>query len=225
VNGEGGETSFKTRIKKTDKDTLTWQVLEHQGGIVDGPSPVYELKRVKRTKGSAIARGGEPNEHLKGYGPMIGTWRYEGPLLEDVPDVAEKGSKLVFQFTWRRILDKRVVVEDWFAELAGGTTWSGTALIGWNAGDKKLVFGAMSSDGSMSMGTVEFDRQAKTCTVTEKGVDGEGNPTTFKGVVTKMGKDTLTWQALERTGGDLDGPSPVYEFQRFKRTKGKKAAK
>ncbi len=39
--------------------------------------------------------GQEPNEHLKGYAPFIGNWRYEGPVLEDIPNVAAKGSKCV----------------------------------------------------------------------------------------------------------------------------------
>jgi hypothetical protein len=134
-------------------------------------------------------------EHLKGYGPMIGTWRYEGPLLEDVPDMAKKGSNCVFQFSWRRILDKNVVMEDWSVEFEGDKKVSGRALIGWNAAEKRLVYGAMSSFGGMAVGTVVFDRREKTSTLTSEGVDAEGESTYFKGVVTKTGKDTLTWRA------------------------------
>ena len=39
------------------------------------------------------------SKHLKCYRGFIGTWRYEGPLLEDIPDVAKKGSELVFEFS------------------------------------------------------------------------------------------------------------------------------
>ena len=50
-------------------------------------------------------QGKEPApNHLGCFDDMIGTWRYEGPLLEDVPDIAKKGTNLVFQFTWKRIL-------------------------------------------------------------------------------------------------------------------------
>jgi hypothetical protein len=56
-----------------------------------------------------------------------------------------------------------------------------------------------------------------------KGTDGDGEDTSLKAVVTVTGEDTLTWQALERTGGVAEGPSPVYTFKRAKRAK--KAAK
>ena len=35
-------------------------------------------------------------DHLKSHQAIIGTWRYEGPLPEDMPGFAEKGSD------WRR---------------------------------------------------------------------------------------------------------------------------
>lgn len=163
-----------------------------------------------------------PNlEHLKGYGPMIGTWRYEGPLLEDLPGIAEKGSDLVFQFTWRRILNKNVVEENWLLEFEGGKSLSGKALTGWNAAEKHLSYGGMDSLGGMSLGVVVFDAKAKTSTLTEEGIDGDGEKTTFTGVVTKPGKDTLTWQRLKGTGGIVEGPSPVYEFKRVKRASSK----
>jgi hypothetical protein len=164
-------------------------------------------------------------EHLKGYGPMIGTWRYEGPLLEDVPDMAKKGSNCVFQFSWRRILDKNVVMEDWSVEFEGDKKVSGRALIGWNAAEKRLVYGAMSSFGGMAVGTVVFDRREKTSTLTSEGVDSEGESTYFKGVVTKTGKDTLTWRALQRSGGIVEGPSPEYTFKRVHRAKRRQSAR
>lgn len=174
-----------------------------------------------------IAQGQEAADipdQLTGYGPMIGAWLYEGPALEDVPDITKKGEKISIRFSWRRILEKQVVMEDWLVEYANGKSFSGKGLIGWNAADKELRYGSMNSVGGMFLGTVEFDRQAKTSTLTGKGVDAEGKEMTFQGVVTKTGKDTLTWQAKERTGGDVEGPSPVYQFKRVKRT-GKKEAK
>jgi hypothetical protein len=177
---------------------------------------------------SGLANGqdaSQVSEHLKPYGPMLGTWRYEGPLQEDVAGIAEKGSKLMFQFSWRRILDKNVVMEDWLAEFENGKSFSGKALIGWNATDKEIAYGGMDSAGGMSLGKVVFDKQARTSTLTGKGVDAEGNETSFKTVVKKTGKDTLTWKAIERIGGIAEGPTNEYTFQRVKRAAGKKAAK
>jgi hypothetical protein len=164
-------------------------------------------------------------EHLKPYTPMIGTWLYEGPLLEDVPDYAEKGTKCVFQFSWRRILKKSVVEENWSLEFEGGKKLVGKALIGWHAAEKEIVYGGMNSIGTLTLGTVTFDEKAKTSTLTEKGVKSDGEEMSFKGMVTKTGKDTLTWQALERVGGIVEGGSPVYSFKRVKRTRRSKQAK
>ena len=51
------------------------------------------------------------------------------------------------------------------------------------------------------------------------GVDGDGEKTSSKIVITKIDKDTLTWQAVERTGGSSEGPGPAYTFKRAKREK------
>jgi hypothetical protein len=177
---------------------------------------------------NGIATGQETSqvsEHLAPYNLLLGNWRYEEALLEDLPGVAEKGSKCVIQFSWRRILQKNVVMEDWFVEIEGGSKLSGKSLIGRNAADEKIAFGGMTSLGGMSIGSMEFDRQAKTFTISGKGVDGEGEKTTFKNVITKTGKDKFTWQALERSGGLVEGESPVYTFTRVKRAAGKEAAK
>ena len=162
-------------------------------------------------------------EHLKCYGPFIGTWQYEGPSLVDVPDIAEKGTKSVIQLSWRRILNKSAVEYNWSVKFEGGTELAGKALIGWNADEEKIVYGSMNSVGDLNWGTVTPDDAAKALTKTSKGVNGKGEEKSSKFVLTKTGKDTLTSQALERTGGIVEGPGPVYTLKRVEREK--KAAK
>lgn len=165
---------------------------------------------------------GQDSDHLKDFGPMIGTWRYEGPLLEDEPGIAEKGTAFVFQFSWRRILNKKAVEENWSVEYEGGTKITGKSLIGWNAAEKQLVYGGMDSVGGMTLGTITPDTTNKAMPLTAKGIDGEGKETSFKGVVKKIDKDTLTWQGLERMGGTVQGDSPIYTFKRVAKTEGSK---
>ena len=165
------------------------------------------------------------HEHLKLHGTLIGNWQYEGPLLEDIPELAEKGGHYVYRVSWRWILDKNAIEINWANEFAGGEKVTGKGLIGWHAAENRMAFGGMNSSGGMSLGTIVFDEDSKTSTLTAKGVDGESNATTFKGVVKKLDRDTITWQALERTGGELEGPSPVYTLKRVKRAAGKKATK
>ncbi len=167
----------------------------------------------------AEQKGPPPNEHLKCYGPFIGVWRYEGPLLEDVPDMAKKGSTFVFEFSRRWILDKNAVEGAWSIEFENGEKVSGKWLVGWNAAEKQIVSGGMNSAGSINLGSVTYDRAAKSLTAVTEGVNGDGGETSYKGVVTKTGKDTLTWQRLEGVGGIVEGESPVYEFKRIKRTR------
>ena len=158
-------------------------------------------------------------EHLKSCGPFIGTWRYEGPLLEEVPDFAAKGSDVVFQLSWKRILNKSAVEYNWLVKFDNGTELSGKDLIGWNADQDEIVQGGMSSTGAIRMGSVTFDTEAKSMTMTTKGIAGDGEETTIKSVAKKTGKDTLTWKALERTGGLIEGPSPVCTLMRVERKK------
>jgi hypothetical protein len=174
---------------------------------------------------SEFAFGQEPSsvpDHLKDLQALVGAWRYEGPLLEDVPGIAEKGSNYVFQGTFRFILDKQVLMEDWTVQFANGKKLMVKGMTGWNAAEKKLVNGAMDSSGGMTLGTIEIDRETKTTTLTTKGIDGEGKPCSLKATGKKIDEDTLTWQALERTGGMVEGKSPVYTLKRVERAKGKK---
>ena len=160
--------------------------------------------------------GQEPNEHLKGYAPFIGKWEHQGTVLEKGPfaEQAEVGSKLLVHISWTWILDKQAVMLDWSIEFQGGLKISGKELIGWNAADNKIVGGGMNSIGGMGIGTRVID--GETITSTNEGVDGEGVKSSYTEVIKKTDKDTLTWQAVERTGGDVQGPSPVYTFKRVK---------
>ncbi len=167
----------------------------------------------------------QPNEHLKGFGPFIGTWRYEGPLPEEVPGVMKKGSKCTVQFSWRWILDKQAVMQDLKVEFEGDKRVSLKELIGWNAADQELVIGGVISIGGVELGTIHLDPRAKTLTVETKGVNAEGGKTTSKSVFTKVDRDTMTFKRLESTGNIVEGPSPIYELTRVKRDKGKKAPK
>ena len=100
----------------------------------------------------------------------------------------------------------------------------GKDLTGWDAKEEKIVQGGMNSSGGISAGSVTHDKAAKSLTISLTGVDGEGKEMSSKVVMTKTGKDTYTWQAMERSGGLVEGPSPIIEFKRVK-PQAKKQAK
>ena len=153
-------------------------------------------------------------EHLKGFDPMIGRWVYEGPCLEDVPDVAKKGSELVIRFHFRRILDKSVVEQNWSIEYESGVKASGKGLTCWDAATERIVWGGMDSTGGHNLGTVSIDTAAKTSTLNTEGVDSDGKRTEFTGVITFKDKNTITWHAPYRKGGIVEGPGPTYTLKR-----------
>ena len=144
-------------------------------------------------------------------------------MNEDFPGLAKKDDMIVFEFSWRRILNKAAVEETWSFEIEGGKKLTGKAMIGWDAQGQRLLYGGLTSEGGMEVGTVEFDIAAKTSTLTSR-ILSEKETEYIKGVVTKTGKDTITWKAVERSGGSVDGPSPEYTFKRVPRPK-RKAAK
>ena len=130
--------------------------------------------------------------------------------------MAEKGTQLVVETSLKRILNGSAVERNWTIKFEGGAEITGKSLSGWDAKQEKIVQGDMNSNGGISAGSVTHDKAAKSLTSSLKGVDGEGKETSSKIVLMKTGKDTYTWQALERTGGLAEGKSPVYEFKRVK---------
>ena len=157
-------------------------------------------------------------EHLKCYGPFLGAWRYEGPVMQEFPGIAEE-DKMVFQVSWRWILNKSAIEFNLSIEIQGGPKLTGKSLIGWNAAEEEIVTGSMNSIGHISLGTDTVDQATKTITGTSRGMDGEGKETSSKIQAIKTGRDTLTWQVVERTGGIVTEPSPVYTLKRVKRPK------
>lgn len=104
-----------------------------------------------------------------------------------------------------------------------GTIYEEKVLIAWHAGASKIVYAGAAADGSVLLGSTEPDEAAKTLHPSAEGVTGEGGKITYRGVFAKTDEDTVTWQALERTGSPLiEGPSPLYTFKRFRRDRAAK---
>ena len=164
------------------------------------------------------------SEYLKCFGPFLGTWQYEGPMQEDFEGVAEKGTQIVVQVSRKKILNGSAVEENWTIEFGGGAELTGKSLTGWDAKEQKIVNGGMSSDGAISAGSITHDQAKKSLSFSLTGVDGDGEETSSKVVITKKDRDTYTWQTVERTGGPADGPSGIYTFKRVK-PQAKKEAK
>jgi hypothetical protein len=156
-------------------------------------------------------------EHLKCYDQLIGTWVYEGPALESVPDIVEKGDAVILRQTFKWILEKNVVEATFYGEVKGGFKGSGKGLIGWDTAEQRIISGGMNSFGGHGLSTITYDADAKTWTTKSEGTDGSGEKTSGTSVLRLTGKDTIVIQDFDRKGGLFQGDSPKYTYKRVKR--------
>ena len=152
---------------------------------------------------------------MKSYEALIGTWVYEGPLLEDVPGLAKKGSQYYFEGTFEWILEKSAIEENWQARFEDGATISAKGLTGW--GDKKLVSGGMFSGGGYFLADVTLNQDGRTWIYKSKVVDAEGKKSSDTFILELMDDDTLIVHSEDREGSDMPPESPEYTFKRLKR--------
>ena len=229
ASGERGVSHYEKQSDKIISGTATMvaengTITKYDGTFTLRNPDAYDFTvgdltwSIKR-KPHGDARAQQPPsayEHLKDYEPLIGTWRYEGPLLEDLADVAKKGTKLTITTSWKRILNRSVVENDWSFELDGNVILSGKGMAGWDAAQSSIVHGGMNSAGEYALSTVTFDTTEKTSTLKGKGVDAQGRNTAFTNVISYKDEDVLVFQATQREGGSELGPSPKYTLKRVK---------
>ena len=143
-------------------------------------------------------------EQLKCHEPLIGDWVYDGPVLDEVPGFAEKGSKVVFRISWQWILDKNAIDVTWSMELEGKPTISGKGLIAWDKAASRIVGGGVDSGGGYGLDTTTYDEATKTFTTKSQGVDGEARSVTSTSVLKIVDADTITVPGDRTSGGRLD---------------------
>jgi hypothetical protein len=177
--------------------------------------------------GAAVGQDlANPNtDQLKCFAPFIGTWRYEGPSLEEIPGVAKKGTNCLIEFSWKHILNKGAVESGLYAEMNDKKfTASSKSLNAWSTTENEIVLAGTSSFGAVYLGTVNPAEQGKQLTVSWRGTDAEGSPTSSKAIFTVTDRNTLTFEALEREGPVIQGASPVYTLKRVHRRRAAKTA-
>jgi len=155
-------------------------------------------------------------EHMKSYDALIGTWVYDGPLLEDVPELAKKGTKYRLEGTLKWILNNNAIEEDWKVAFDGGVTISVKALTGWDVIEKRMICGGMGSDGGYFFAAVTFDEKEKTWVYKTGGVGGDGKKSSENFWMTLSDANTLVIQSKNRAGLGLPPESPKYILKKTK---------
>lgn len=168
------------------------------------------------TCGFALAREQptSPPVQLQCFEQLVGKWICETTLEEDIPGLAEKGTKLVLRSSWQWILDKQALETSWSARPEGKPRVAGRGLITWDPAVSKIVGGNVGSLGGYSLETTTYDPATKTWTTKMQGPDGQGRQISATIVVKLVDADSYTFQITEQAGGDGSGPSAVYTHKR-----------
>jgi hypothetical protein len=155
-----------------------------------------------------------PPEPLQCYEQLVGNWICETTLEEDIPSLAEKGTKLVLRSSWQWILDKHALDTSWSARPEGKPRIAGRGLVTWDTAGSGIVGGGVNSMGGCGLEKTTYDAATKTWTTKLQGPDGQGRQITATLVVKLVDADSYTFQITEQAGGDATEPSGVYTYKR-----------
>jgi hypothetical protein len=154
-------------------------------------------------------------KHLKQIEWIIGEIEWTTEAEKDIPGVCEQGDKLWGWAEHEWVLNKNAIVVRLSIETAdeGTEVLSYQGMIGWDAGEERIVSGGFNSMGSHS--TSVWSREGDKWLLEGKGVLGTGEKTTSTLVISNIGAESLTVQTIDRTEGDEALPdSPVIELIR-----------
>lgn len=100
------------------------------------------LTAVLTTCGFALAQQQpkSPPEQLQCFEQLVGDWTCETTLEEDIPGLAEKGTKLVLRSSWQWILDKQALQASWSARPEGKPRVAGRGLITWDPAASQICW-------------------------------------------------------------------------------------
>ncbi|MHB0960320.1 MAG: hypothetical protein ACYC0X_08535 [Pirellulaceae bacterium] len=154
-------------------------------------------------------------EHLKCYEARIGEWVLEGPILEDIPGIMEKGDEIVARISSNWVLNKNAIETTFTVKMKkSGLEYMSKGLTGWDARNHRILNGEMDCFAGHEVSIVTYDAATKTWTSTIDGCDGKGEEKSSTLVIKLKDKDFLEVQELNRRGGFAQGDSPKYIYKR-----------
>lgn len=127
-----------------------------------------------------------PNEHLQQLAWMEGDW------LDESADSTVKS-------TCRWDDSGNYLLQDFFLQIAGSVSASGSMRIGWDPLSKQIKSWTFDADSSYAEGL--WTRVGDEWIVRSHGVNAEGKVTSATSVFRYVNKDTMTWRAYDRVVG------------------------
>ncbi|HTU24042.1 MAG TPA: DUF4440 domain-containing protein, partial [Pirellulales bacterium] len=136
-------------------------------------------------------------EHRVADGPLssldwlVGSWRSEqhGTLME---------------VTYRWVANHSFLERTYAVRQGGRTTASGVQLIGQEPGSHDLQSWSFTSDAGYAVGT--WIPQETGWAIATRGKSPDGTTTAAVNYLTRLDRDTLTWQSRERRAGGVSLP-------------------
>jgi hypothetical protein len=125
----------------------------------------------------------------------------------------KKGTPFVIEASWKWVLNKSVIEEEWESTAEDGTVISGKNLVGWDPKTEKIFVMRTNSAGGYDEGMVEFDDEKGVFISKTSGISGDGKEYTGTCVITRVNADEFIFQVCDRTG-QLTGDGPKLTFRR-----------
>jgi hypothetical protein len=160
-----------------------------------------------------VGQAGAPSnyEHLKSIEWVIGEIEWEGEADEGIPGVCEKGDKLLGWAEHEWILGKNAIAVKISIKTADRRieVLSHQGIIGWDAGEGKIVSCGFNSLGWHGMST--WIHEGDKWLLKGKGVKADGKRTASTLIVSEISDESFTIQGVDRTEGDekLQDDTPV----------------
>ncbi len=137
-----------------------------------------------------------PHEHLKELEWLVGEWinESEDAIVNTTCKWSKDGNFLIREFTMKT---------------QGQPVLSGTQRIGWDAVKRQFKTWIFDSEGGFADGY--WTRDGDRWLVKAEGVRQDGQPASATNIITRLGKDRIGWQSVERTLGGAAIPG-INEF-------------
>jgi uncharacterized protein (TIGR02246 family) len=133
-----------------------------------------------------------PHERLKALEWLVGDW-------------VNESQDAVVHTTCKWTDDGNFLVRDFTMKTRGEPVLSGTQRIGWDPLTRRFKTWIFDSEGGHGDGSVTNDGDRWVIKV--EGVGRDGLPSSATNIVTRLGKDRMSWQSVDRTlgGSAIDG--------------------
>jgi uncharacterized protein (TIGR02246 family) len=142
------------------------------------------------------AHDASPHDRLKELEWMVGEWINESQAA-------------VVNTTCKWTGDGNFLVREFTMKTQGQPVLSGTQRIGWDPGKRQFKTWIFDSGGGHGEGY--FTRDGNRWVLKVEGVRPDGEPISATNIVTRLGKDRVSWQSLDRTLGGAAVPE-IDEF-------------